>query len=86
MRSLNLEDAAAFVGLHPNTLQARAKAGEIPGAKPGKEWRFLVFQRVAGRPYGENPPHYATIRPATPQSTPYPYGRMTISTRKHKPT
>lgn len=41
MNSLDLEAAAAFLGLHPHTLQARAKAGEIPGAKPGKEWRFL---------------------------------------------
>jgi excisionase family DNA binding protein len=41
MNSLDLKSAANFLGLHPNTLQARAKAGEIPGAKIGKEWRFL---------------------------------------------
>ncbi len=41
MTFLGLDDAAEALGLHPNTLQARAKAGEIPGAKVGKEWRFL---------------------------------------------
>lgn len=41
MNSLDLKSAANFLGLHPNTLQTRAKAGEIPGAKIGKEWRFL---------------------------------------------
>ena len=41
MRTLDLAAAAAFLGLHPHTLQARAKAGEIPGAKVGKAWRFI---------------------------------------------
>ena len=41
MRTLDLAEAAAFLGLHPHTLQARAKAGTVPGAKVGKEWRFL---------------------------------------------
>ncbi|MBK7767397.1 MAG: helix-turn-helix domain-containing protein [Sulfuritalea sp.] len=41
MRTLDLREAAGFLGLHPNTLQARAKAGLVPGAKIGKEWRFL---------------------------------------------
>lgn len=35
MNTLDLAAAAAFLGLHPHTLQARAKAGEIPGAKVG---------------------------------------------------
>jgi excisionase family DNA binding protein len=39
--SLDLEEAAAFLGLHPDTLRERAAAGTIPGAKIGKEWRFL---------------------------------------------
>ncbi|HEY3432514.1 MAG TPA: helix-turn-helix domain-containing protein [Rhodocyclaceae bacterium] len=41
MNTLDLQAAADFLGLHKNTLQARAKAGEIPGAKIGKEWRFI---------------------------------------------
>lgn len=38
--SLNLDEAAEFLGLHPDTLQQRAKAKLIPGNKEGKEWRF----------------------------------------------
>lgn len=41
MRTLDLPAAAEFLGLHPATLQARAKAGDVPGAKIGKEWRFI---------------------------------------------
>lgn len=37
MNSLDLDAAAAFLGLHPHTLQARAKAGEIPGGKVGNQ-------------------------------------------------
>ena len=40
--TLNLTEAAAFLHLHPNTVQERAKRGIIPGAaKPGKCWVFL---------------------------------------------
>lgn len=46
MQSLDLQQAAKFLGLHPNTLQERAKAGLIPGAKPGKEWRFIDVDLV----------------------------------------
>jgi excisionase family DNA binding protein len=45
--SLDLEAAAAFVGLHRDTLRERAAAGIIPGAKVGKEWRFLDVDLVA---------------------------------------
>ena len=39
--TLRIKDAAAYVGLHPKTLQERAKAGLIPEAcKPGKRWVF----------------------------------------------
>ena len=41
MRTLDLPAAAEFLGLHPATLQARAKAGDVPGAKIGKERRFI---------------------------------------------
>jgi excisionase family DNA binding protein len=37
-----LPEAARYVGLHEQTLLARARAGKIPGAaKPGKRWVFL---------------------------------------------
>ena len=40
---LDLIEAAKHVGLHPQTLRERAKAGEVPlAAKPGKSWIFPV--------------------------------------------
>jgi hypothetical protein len=41
MKTLNLNEAAAFLHLHPHTLEAKARAGEVPGAKPGKCWVFI---------------------------------------------
>ncbi|MGB8437740.1 MAG: helix-turn-helix domain-containing protein [Burkholderiales bacterium] len=41
MRTLNLKQAAAFLNMHPVTVQERARAGTLPGAKPGKCWVFL---------------------------------------------
>ncbi len=41
MKTLDLDEAAQFLRLHPHTLEAKARAGEIPGAKPGKRWVFL---------------------------------------------
>ena len=40
MKTYDLHEAAQILHLHPDTVQRRAKAGEIPGAKPGKEWVF----------------------------------------------
>lgn len=39
--TLDIGAAAAFLGIHRETLRERAAAGMIPGAKIGKEWRFL---------------------------------------------
>ena len=41
MQTLDLKQAAAFLKMHPVTLQGKVKAGEIPGAKPGKNWVFI---------------------------------------------
>ena len=41
MRTLNLQEAAAFLRLHPEELRKRAKAGRIPGAKVGRSWVFV---------------------------------------------
>jgi excisionase family DNA binding protein len=40
-RTLDLDQAAKLLHLHPDTVQQRAKAGEIPAAKPGKCWVFV---------------------------------------------
>lgn len=45
--SLDLQEAAAFLGIHADTLRERAAAGIIPGAKIGKEWRFLDVDLAA---------------------------------------
>lgn len=39
--SLDLYQAADFLKMHWQTLRAKAKAGEVPGAKIGKRWVFL---------------------------------------------
>ena len=34
------EDVAAFLGLHPQTVYAKSRAGEIPSHKIGRSLRF----------------------------------------------
>lgn len=41
MKTLDLIEASAFLHLHPHTLEAKTRAGMIPGAKPGKCWVFI---------------------------------------------
>jgi excisionase family DNA binding protein len=41
MDTLDLNQAAKLLMIHPTTLQAKAKSGAIPGAKPGKCWVFI---------------------------------------------
>ncbi|UJP05126.1 MAG: helix-turn-helix domain-containing protein [Nitrosomonas sp.] len=41
MKTLNLDEAAQFLKLHPEEVRRRAKAGIIPGAKLGKRWVFI---------------------------------------------
>ena len=41
-KALNIEEAAKFLGVHPNTLRLKVKTKEWPiGRKIGKEYRFL---------------------------------------------
>ena len=37
---LNAEQAAEFLGFNPYTVREKARSGEIPGRKVGREWRF----------------------------------------------
>jgi excisionase family DNA binding protein len=37
---LNVEEAAEFLGFNPYTIREKARLGEIPGRKIGREWRF----------------------------------------------
>ena len=42
--TLTVEEAAAFLHVHPDTVKARARAGEIPAYKPGRKWVFLYSE------------------------------------------
>ncbi len=41
IESFDLQQAADFLNMHPDSLQRKAAAGEIPGAKIGKHWVFI---------------------------------------------
>ncbi len=41
MNTMDLNQAAKFLRMHPEVLRQKTKAGRIPGAKPGKCWVFL---------------------------------------------
>ncbi|MBI5861872.1 MAG: helix-turn-helix domain-containing protein [Rhodocyclales bacterium] len=46
METLTLQEAARFLKIHPVTLQNKARAGEIPGAKIGKCWVFVEIDLI----------------------------------------
>jgi hypothetical protein len=46
MRTLSLDEAAAFLHMHPEEVRTRAKRGLIPGAKTGRRWIFLEIDLV----------------------------------------
>ena len=37
---MDILEAAEYLGLHPETLRAKARAGALPAAKLGRRWRF----------------------------------------------
>lgn len=37
---LSAEEAAEFLGFHPATIREKARLGELPGLKMGRQWRF----------------------------------------------
>lgn len=37
---MTADEAAEFLGFNPYTVREKARAGDIPGRKVGKEWRF----------------------------------------------
>lgn len=44
---LTLRQAAAFLALHPNTVRSLVRAGQLPGSKTGRNWRFIAADLVA---------------------------------------
>ena len=41
VKTLDLNEAAAFLHMHPEEVRSRTKRGLIPGAKTGRRWVFL---------------------------------------------
>jgi hypothetical protein len=41
VKTLDLQEAAEFLRMHPEEVRSRAKRGLIPGAKTGRRWVFL---------------------------------------------
>lgn len=41
MNTLDLSDAAALLHMSEDALMRKARAGIIPGCKPGRQWVFL---------------------------------------------
>jgi len=41
MSTLDLDQASKLLKLHPSTILAKIKTGDIPAAKPGKRWVFI---------------------------------------------
>ena len=41
-RLLDLREAAAILGMHWKTLEAKARHREVPALKVGKRWRFRL--------------------------------------------
>lgn len=46
MKTLTLQEAAAFLKIHPVTLLGKVNAGVVPGAKIGKRWVFVDVDLV----------------------------------------
>jgi len=47
MGTLNLKQGAKFLHMHWQTLREKTKAGDIPGAKIGKQWVFIQEDLVS---------------------------------------
>ena len=46
MNTLTLQQAAVLLKMHPVTLQGKAKAGTVPGSKPGRRWVFIEVDLI----------------------------------------
>nr|WP_276208408.1 helix-turn-helix domain-containing protein [Burkholderia sp. Nafp2/4-1b] len=42
LSTVDLAQAAALLGAHPETVRMKAKAGMLPGCKVGKRWKFSI--------------------------------------------
>jgi Helix-turn-helix domain len=46
IKTMDVDEAAAFLKIHPVTLSVKAASGEIQGAKIGKRWVFLQVDLI----------------------------------------
>jgi excisionase family DNA binding protein len=44
--TLDIDEAAALLKIHPVTLSEKASRGEIPGARIGKRWVFIAVDLI----------------------------------------
>lgn len=47
MKTLDLQEAAAFLKINREELRKKVKGGLVPGAKAGKRWVFIEDDLVA---------------------------------------
>jgi hypothetical protein len=47
METIDLPGAASFLKMHPEEVRRRARLGQLPGAKAGKRWVFIVEDLAA---------------------------------------
>ena len=66
---LTLEEAAGYLRVHPQTVYRRLRAGTLPGAKVGDQWRLRkadLDKYLKGRfdetPYDDEPLSAADLR------------------------
>ena len=62
---LSVAEAAAFLKVHANTVRAWVRSGRIPGAKIGREWRFIEADLVTAT--REHYPASARMQPSALQ-------------------
>ncbi len=55
---MTIDEVAEYLEVHPDTVRRRARDGEIPAAKIGKQWRFHpeVVAELRQRRNGRRPP------------------------------
>lgn len=63
---LNVDQTAEFLGFHPYTVREKARLGEIPGRKVGREWRFSRTALLEWLREGEAPKRQGYVVVVTP--------------------
>jgi excisionase family DNA binding protein len=53
---MTLDQTAEYLHLHPVTLRSKARRGEVPGMKVGRQWRFVKEQLDAWLRAGDDVP------------------------------